>query len=183
MRVCTVELFYRVFKFFKLKDTAGALDSYCDTWGFVHDIIKENPMKKILCVLALSVSSQVFAVSQKDLKLNPKCLAKVKSAVLKKFGANDETFSIRGTKLLYGGSKGGLHMSPVVLVQSSDENEPRDFVVITEVGGDDHAQKSACKVVAMHTMADGIVLDLDSEEQSEAEAPAVDFGGPTAIAL
>ncbi len=118
-------------------------------------------MKKIIMTLVIAASSQALAIDQKELTLNKKCLDKIAAAVNAKYGAGDETFSIFATKLLYGGSKGGLHINPVVLVQTSDEVEPRDIVVITSVDGSIDVKKHGCKVVSMNVMADGMTVDID----------------------
>lgn len=119
----------------------------------------------VLSALLLLTSTSAFAVSQDDLKLLPKCEEKIRAAVTSELGGDDETFSITGIKLVYGGSKGGLHLSPVVLVRTSDEVEPRDAVVVTSVSGDKDAREQGCKIVSVTTVGDGILPDLEGLER------------------
>lgn len=114
-------------------------------------------MKSVVLSLALIISSQAFAIDQRDLTLSEKCLNKITDTILKKYGANDETFSIVSTKLLYGGSKGGLQISPVVLVKTSDEVEPRDMVVVTSVS---RGPKESCTIKSINVQADGLTVDM-----------------------
>lgn len=115
-----------------------------------------------LFVLAL-VPSMAKATEQKDLTLSEKCREVIVDAVFTKYGVDDETFSVVGTKLLYGGSIGGLHYSPVVMVRTSDEVEPRDVLVVTSWVGSEFAEKFGCKVISITTVTDGLVLGDDED--------------------
>lgn len=117
-------------------------------------------MKNAVMLFVLLLGSYSFAIDQRELALGEKCLKKITDAVAKKYGVDDETFSIVATKLLYGGSKGGLHISPVVLVQTSDEVEPRDMIVITSINSDAQAEKYGCKIVSINVQADGTTVDM-----------------------
>ena len=114
-----------------------------------------------LSLLALTFSASAFAAEQSDLRLLPKCATAVKSAVYKKYLEGDDTASITGMKLLYGGSKGGTHYSPVVLVRTSDEVEPRDILVVASVSGDAEATKLGCVVRVIRTLEDGMLPEVD----------------------
>jgi hypothetical protein len=113
--------------------------------------------------LALSMFSPepAMAVSQSDLTLLPKCEAKIRKAVEERFGKGDETFSISSVRLIYGGSKGGLHISPVVIVQTSDEVEPRDILVLANWVSSDFVRREGCKIDTMKVVADGTVIDFE----------------------
>lgn len=83
----------------------------------------------------------------------------MEKAVFKELGKDDETFSIVSTLLLYGGSRGGLHFSPVFLVRTSDVVEPRDVVVITKLI--QSQGKLNYRVVHIETVADGMTVDFE----------------------
>ncbi len=116
-------------------------------------------MKILILSLISLVSLDSFAVSQSELQLSEQCRKKIESAVYQKIGKGDDTFSVVGMKLLYGGSKGGLHFSPVVLVRTSDEVEPRDVIVITDWVSSKFADQVGCKVTHVVTVADGLTLE------------------------
>ncbi len=125
-------------------------------------------IKMSLLVLVTIFASSAFSAEQKDLSLNAKCEKKVIEAVYNKLGKDDETFSVVSLKLLYGGSKGGLNFSPVVLVKTSDEVEPRDVLVVTNWVGSEYVRKQGCKVVSIQTLADGMTVDFpDMKELAE----------------
>lgn len=118
----------------------------------------------ILTLLFLSttlLSVQAQAVQQSELSLSESCRNTVEKAVHKKLGQDDETFSIVSSTLLYGGSVGGLHFSPVVLVKTSDEVEPRDVIVITMWHRNVHTNEVGCKVTHIETVADGLTVDFE----------------------
>ncbi len=119
-------------------------------------------MKTLISIITLFFSLQLFATSQSELKLSDLCREKIEKAVNQKFGKNDETFSIVGMKLLYGGSKGGLHFSPVVLVKTSDEVDSRDVVVIADWVGSKFADQVGCKITHIITVSNGLTVE-DSE--------------------
>ena len=122
-------------------------------------------MKIVALFPALLLSaSPAFAVSQNELTLLPKCEEKIRAAVTAKYGADDETFSIVGLKLVYGGSKRGLHMAPVVIVRTSDEVDPRDVLVVTKVNGDQDAREHGCRIESVITLEDGLLPEVDGLE-------------------
>ena len=67
-------------------------------------------------------------------------------------------------KLLYGGNIRGLHYSPVVWVQTSDEVEPRDIIVTTSWVSSQYASSQGCKILSMTTVADGMTMDMPDSE-------------------
>lgn len=117
-------------------------------------------MIKVLFGLSVILSANLAsaAITQKQLSLTDSCLKTIVDAVTSEYGAEDETFSITGTKLLYGGKYRGLEFNPVVLVQSSDENEPRDFLVRAEWS---LKQDGTCTVTSTETLADGLTVEVD----------------------
>lgn len=102
------------------------------------------------------------AFNQSELTLSDTCRDTVEMAVFDKLGKDDETFSIISSHLLYGGSKGGAHFSPVVLVKTSDEVEPRDVIVLTEWTRNETTDEIGCKVKYMRTQADGLTVDIET---------------------
>jgi hypothetical protein len=118
-------------------------------------------MKSLIVGSVLLAGSITHAgIDQRDLTLRQKCLDQIVKAVEIKYGKDDETFSVQATKLLYGGSLKGLHIDPVVLVQTSDEVEPRDIIVITSIESDAQAEAIGCKVKKMVVVADGTTVDM-----------------------
>lgn len=111
-------------------------------------------------LLALFPGFSASAHEQSQLTLSERCEARVIAAVEEQIGQGDETFSVESIKLLYGGSIGGSHYSPVVLVKTSDETEPRDILVTAKVEGDRHASRTGCRIVSVHTLADGSTVDM-----------------------
>ena len=97
-----------------------------------------------------------------ELKLLDKCKAKIEKRILREI--DEETASIAGIKLLYGGSKGGLNHSAVVIVRTSEESEPRDFLVVTDWVNSAYVRKSGCKILSVITVADGSLPEVDGLE-------------------
>lgn len=123
-------------------------------------------MKKVILATiaafgATAVSHSANAFSQKELTLSESCRQTVEQAVFNKLGKDDETFSVTSSILLYGGSKGGAHFSPVVLVKTSDEVEPRDVLVVTDWTRNERTQEVGCKVRYIRTVADGRTVDFE----------------------
>ena len=99
------------------------------------------------------------AQASSELKLLPKCQAKIEKRILREI--DPESASIAGTKLLYGGSKGGAHYSAVVLVRTSEESEARDFLVVTSWVSTTYANKSGCKILSVTAVADGSLPEIE----------------------
>jgi len=123
-------------------------------------------MKKLILATfaALTTTASMnfaFAFSQADLTLSEPCRKTVEDAVFNKLGKDDGTFSIVSSHLLYGGSKGGAHFSPVVLVKTSDEVEPRDVIVVTDWTRGQSTEEIGCKVRYIRTLSDGMTVDFE----------------------
>jgi hypothetical protein len=114
----------------------------------------------LLSLLLVGLSAQAQA-GGRDLRLLPRCEAKVREFVWKEYLKDDETASITGLKLLYGGSSGGLHYDAVVLVRTSDEIEPRDFLVVTAVKGSEHARTEGCEIILGRVLGDGSLPQVE----------------------
>ncbi len=112
-------------------------------------------MKRLLFGLGVLASINAHAISQSDLSLSEKCKAEIEKKVTAKYGANDETFSVIGTKLRYGGTIGGFSAKVVALVKTSDEVEPRDILAIASPG-----DQGSCKVERISVLADGSTVDF-----------------------
>ncbi len=105
-------------------------------------------MKKITLFFALILTGVSTFASKA--KLSNKCEQAMVDVIMDKFARYNDTFSTTGYKVIYS----GLYNYGLAVVQTSDENEPRDMLVSYN---DNH---TSCSVEYKETLADGMVADF-----------------------
>ncbi len=107
-------------------------------------------MKFVGFIVTLSLCSVGF--SQNKTKLSDVCEQTMVDVIYDIFGRNDETFGVFGYKVIYEGS----YDDGLAVVQTSDENEPRDMLVSYDYS----KVNKSCEVKYKETLADGMVADF-----------------------
>ena len=119
----------------------------------------KSRIQLLVGIIGISVLS-IAEVSATTLELTDACKRRLERSVLVKARQINDTASIVGTKLLYGGQRGGLDYISAALVRVSDETEPSDYLVVYDYRRNSRGNGTRCVVRSTEVMNDGLLPEV-----------------------
>jgi hypothetical protein len=123
----------------------------------------KSRIQLLIGIMGISFLS-IAEVHATALELTDACKARLERSVLVKARQLNETASIVGTKLLYGGERGGLSYTSAAVVRASDETEPTDYIVVYEYRRNSRGNGTRCVVRSAELVNDGLLPEVQGLE-------------------
>jgi hypothetical protein len=119
----------------------------------------KSGIQLLIGVMGISFLS-IAEVNAAELELTDACKRRLERSVLVKARQVNETASIVGTKLLYGGQRGGLNYISAALVRVSDETEPSDYLVVYDYRRNSRGDGTRCVIRSTEVLNDGSLPEV-----------------------